>query len=267
MKKTPQSDAPFLRSVEGHVVLITGAASGIGCATARLFSGQGAKVAVTDLHQEEVDAVVASITAAGGQAKGWPLDVTDSERIRQVVKEVAAWGNCEEPCLDVLVNNAGVSRPAAIDAHDYEKIWEVSLSVMLTAQMRMIRAALPFLRVAKAARIINISSTEGVGGSAGAAAYTAAKHGVVGLTRSLAVELGREGITVNAVGPGPIETGMTAEIPDEMKEKFARRRVPLRRYGKPEEVAHAILNLALPASSYVTGHLLMVDGGMTIKNN
>ena len=114
---------------------------------------------------------------------------------------------------------------------------------------------------------MNVSSTEGVGGSPSTSAYTAAKHGVVGLTRALAVELGETGITVNAVGPGPIDTGMTAGIPEEAKVKFARRRVPDRRYAEPEEVAHGILHLALPASSYITGHLLMVDGGMTVKNN
>jgi 3-oxoacyl-[acyl-carrier protein] reductase len=113
---------------------------------------------------------------------------------------------------------------------------------------------------------VNIASTEGIGATAGATAYTAAKHAVIGLTRSLAVELGRTGVTVNAVCPGPINTGMTAPIPDDMKVRFARRRVPARRYGEPEEVAHATLGLVLPAMSFVNGAVLVVDGGLTVQN-
>lgn len=251
------------RSVAGQVVLITGAGSGIGRATAHLFADEGARVAVTDLDADRVGTVVDEITAAGLEAKGWELDVTDPVAIDAVVGQVADWGGR----LDILVNNAGVSFGRPIDDPDFEDAWHLSIDVMLTAQMRLIRVALPRLREAEAGRIVNVSSTEGVGGSAHTAGYTAAKHGVIGLTRSLAVELGETCITVNAVCPGPIHTGMTSAIPDEAKVKFARRRVPVRRYGEPEEIAHGILHLALPASGYITGHALLVDGGMTIKNN
>ena len=168
--------------------------------------------------------------------------------------------------LDILVNNAGVNIPAPIDSEGFDEAWDRIMAVNLTAYARMIRLALPHLARNRAGRIVNIAPTEGLGASAYISPYTASKHGVVGLTRALAVELGSRGVTVNCVCPGPIRTGMTAGIPDEHKDKFARRRVPVRRYGEPEEVAHAVVSLTLPAASYINGAVLAVDGGMTAQN-
>lgn len=250
------------RSIAGKVALVTGAASGMGRATAHVFAAEGAKVALLDLDQARVDAVVAEIAAEGGEARGWALDVADAEGIVRVVNEVAAhFGG-----LDILVNNAGLSTFRGISEPDYEETWTLALDVMLTAHMRFVRAALPMLKKSGEGRIVNIASTEGFGATPGNSTYVAAKHGVIGLTRALAVELGREGITVNCICPGPIRTGITAEIPDEHKEIFAKRRVPLRRYGYPEEVAHMTLSLVLPAASYLNGVAIPVDGGMLVKN-
>ena len=252
------------RSIAGKVALVTGAASGMGRATAHLFADEGATVAVTDLKPDAVQAVVDEIQGAGGKAQGWVLDVADAERIVTVVREIGE----QLGGLDILVNNAGVSIGGPVEADDFEAGWQRALDVMLTAQVRLVRAALPLLRRSGAGRIVNIASTEGIGGSPFTSPYTAAKHGVVGLTRALACELGSDsGITVNCICPGPIDTAMTAPIPDEAKQKYARRRVPLRRYGTPEEVAHMTLALALPSASYVNGVAIPVDGGMTIKNN
>ncbi len=250
------------RSIAGKVVLVTGAASGMGRATAHVFASEGAKVAVIDLKQERVDAVVAEIRAEGGEAEAYALDVADADGIIRVVKEVEArFGG-----LDILVNNAGLATFHGIGEEGYEKTWTLALDVMLTAHMRFVRAALPSLRKSGEGRIVNVASTEGFGATPGNSPYVAAKHGVIGLTRALAVELGREGITVNCICPGPIRTGITSDIPDEHKEIFAKRRVPLRRYGFPEEVAHVTLSVVLPASSYLNGVAIPVDGGMLVKH-
>lgn len=252
------------RSVAGRVVLVTGAASGMGRATAELFADEGARVAVTDLEEAAVASVVERIRSAGAEAAGWVLDVSSLEQIKAVTSEIR---ETLGP-VDVLVNNAGVAIGGALDQPDevYEPAWQRALDVMLTAQMRLVRACLPDLLREGQGRVINIASTEALGAQAGTGPYTAAKTGVVGLTRAMAVELGAKGVTVNCVCPGPILTGMTEAIPEPMREKFARRRVPLRRYGSPEEVAHATLGLALPAASYINGVTLPVDGGMSIQN-
>jgi 3-oxoacyl-[acyl-carrier protein] reductase len=250
------------RSVAGSSVLVTGAASGMGRATARVFAAEGANVAVTDFVAGGAEAVAAEITGNGGAAKAWNLDVANRDNINTVVNEIAAhFGG-----LDIVVNNAGISVATPIDGDGYEAAWEKSIAVLLTAHPRIIRAALPYLRKSRSPRIVNIASTEALGATALHSPYSAAKAGVVGLTRSLAVELGRDGITVNCICPGPITTGMTARINDEHKAIYARRRTALGRYGDPEEVAHMTLSLCLPAASFLTGAIIPVDGGLMARN-
>jgi 3-oxoacyl-[acyl-carrier protein] reductase len=252
------------RSIEGKVAIVTGAASGMGRATAHLFADEGAKVAVVDLGSDRVQAVVDEIANAGGQAFGWTCDVADPVQIHQLVDDVVGhFGG-----IDILVNNAGVSMLAGATADEdaFEDAWAATVAVNLTAHARLIRAALPYLQASGAGRVVNIASTEAIVTTAGMPAYAATKAGVIGLTKSFAVELGRTGVTVNAVCPGPIRTGMTEPIPEEAKQEYARRRVPLRRYGDPEEVAHGTLSLVLPASSFVNGAVLVVDGGMSIRH-
>lgn len=239
----------------------------MGRATAHLFADEGVRVAVVDIGAERVLAVVDEIRAVHGAdaAEGYVVDVSDKAALQRLVDDVVArWG-----ALDVVVNNAGVSLVSSAFSEDeaFEDAWARTLSINLTAHARLVRAALPHLMAsAHGGRVVNIASTEAIVATAGIAAYSASKSGVTGLTRSLAVELGRHGITVNCICPGPILTGMTAGISDEAKETYAKRRVPLRRYGDPEEVAHMTLNLCLPASSFVNGAVIPVDGGMTIRH-
>ncbi len=250
------------RSIAGRIALVTGAASGMGRATAHLFADEGAHVAVTDLDGDKVQAVVDEITQAGGSAAGWVLDVSsDADRKAVVASIVERWGG-----LDILVNNAGIALERPLEAEDFAAAWGRTVDVLLTAQVLLIRECLPHLLASEGGRVVNIASTEGLGATKGLSSYTAAKTGVIGLTRSLAVELGTRGVTVNCICPGPIRTGMTAAIPEDAKAEFARRRVALKRYAEPEEVAHATLNFCLPAARYITGTHLPVDGGMTIKN-
>jgi len=251
------------RSIEGKVAIVTGAASGMGRATARLFAEQGALVAACDVSAEAVDAVAADIVQQGATAKPYVVDLADHQAINAFVGRVQR----DLGPIDILVNNAGVSLPAPIGSSGYEDQWVATFEVNLNAHMRLIRACLDDLTRDGAGRVVNIASTEGLGGSAFASPYTASKHGVIGLTKSLAIELGKQGVTVNAICPGPINTGMTTGIPDEAKATFARRRTALRRYGDPEEVAQVTLSLVLPAASYLTGVAIPVDGGMIARNN
>lgn len=250
------------RSISGSVAVVTGAASGMGRATAHLFGDEGARVALLDVNNAALEKVHEEMNAEGYYSKAWCVDLSDGLSIKRVFAEISEhFGG-----IDILINNAGISRFAPIDDDDYEIAWHESIAVLLTAHTLTVRAALPHLRRAENPRIVNIASTEGLGATRYGSPYTAAKTGVIGLTRSLAVELGPEKITVNCVCPGPINTGMTSAISEEDKAIFARRRTALRRYAEPEEVAHGTLGLVLPASQYITGATLPVDGGLTIRN-
>jgi 3-oxoacyl-[acyl-carrier protein] reductase len=250
------------RSVSGSVALITGAASGMGRATAALFAAEGARVAVTDHDGAGAENVVGEITARGGTAHAWRLDVSDGQAIIDVVAQIAAhFGG-----IDIIVNNAGISGFGALDDPDYDAVWERVLTVNLTAQQRIVRAALPYLRRSAAPRIVNIASTEALGATPTDSSYVVSKAGVAGLTRAMAVDLGPEGIIVNCICPGPIATAMTKFVPDDHKTTFAKRRTALKRYGDPEEVAHITLSLCLPAASYITGAVIPVDGGLMARN-
>jgi len=250
------------RSVKGSVAIVTGAASGMGRATALVFARDGARVAAVDVNGEAVEEVVREIEKEGGTARAFKLDVSDARAIAETIESIAShFGG-----IDIIVNNAGIAALTRLDDARYDEIWSRVLAINLTAHQRIVRAALPHLRKSKAPRVVNIASTEALGATAQDSAYAAAKAGVAGLTRALAVDLGPEGITVNCICPGPILTAMTKAIPEDHKVIFAKRRTALRRYGEPEEVAHMTLSLCLPAASYITGAVIPVDGGLMARN-
>jgi 3-oxoacyl-[acyl-carrier protein] reductase len=255
------------RSVAGKRVIVTGAASGMGRATAHLFADEGARVAVVDVDPERVLAVGQEIRDAHGPEAAIDVvcDVASHDSLKSLVTTVVdRFGG-----IDIVINNAGVSmvNSSFQDEDSYEANWARTLDVNLTSHSRLIRLALPYLREAEGGgRVVNIASTESIVATAGMTAYAASKAGVTGLTRSLAVELGRHGVNVNCICPGPISTGMTAGIDDEAKQIYAKRRVPLRRYGDPEEVAQMTLSLCLPAASFLNGATIPVDGGMSVRH-
>ena len=244
----------------GRSALVTGAAGGIGSAVARAFATAGATVLVTDVDGDAAAAVAERITAAGGKADSFALDVRDRAAADAAVARAAGF---TEGKLHILVNNAGVTAPAMFKDLAQDSFQRM-LDIHLLGAFHCSQAALPFLATDGTGRIINVTSSAGITGTLGQVNYSAAKAGIIGLTKSLARELARTNILVNALAP-LAATPMTETIRTD--EKFAANmmtRIPLRRWAEPEEIAGAFVFLASNASSFVTGQVLPVDGGMVM---
>jgi 3-oxoacyl-[acyl-carrier protein] reductase len=243
-------------SLKDKVAVVTGASQGIGRETALALAEAGAKVAVAARNEEKLTSLVTEITAAGGEAFAVKMDVADLEQVKTGFRQIVErFGR-----LDILVNNAAVTRDG-LSMRMKQEDWEAVVRTNLTGAHFCIQQALLTMMKARAGRIINISSVVAQSGNAGQANYVAAKAGLIGLTKAIAIEIASRGITVNAVAPGFIETPMTDVLPDKVKEEL-KTRIPLGRMGSPRDVASAIVFLASDEASYITGHVLNVNGGM-----
>jgi 3-oxoacyl-[acyl-carrier protein] reductase len=246
-------------TLDGKVAVVLGGTGGLGGAIAGGLAEAGAAVVPTGRDPERVKRAVAAIHERGARSLACPCDVTDEAALRTLLDEVTdAFGR-----VDVLVNAAGVAAGGRLEDDKYAGEWERALAVNLTGAMTTVRACLDDLLASDAGRIVNVASTEGLAAARGLGPYVASKHALIGFTRSLAVDLGRRGVTANAVCPGATLTGMTEVIPAADRDTYARRAIPLGRYARPEEIAHMIAALAAPEASFVNGAVIPVDGGMT----
>jgi len=243
-------------SLKDKVALVTGASQGIGWDIAQALVVAGAKVAVAARTEEKLALLVGEIEAAGGEAIAVKMDVADAEQVKTGFKQVIEkFGR-----LDILVNNAAITRDGLavrMKADD----WDAVIRTNLTGAHLCIQQALGTMMRARAGRIINVSSVVAQMGNAGQANYVAAKAGLIGLTKAIAMEIASRNITVNAVAPGFIETPMTNVLSDKVKEEL-KARIPLGRLGVPRDVAASIVFLASDEAAYITGHVLDVNGGM-----
>jgi 3-oxoacyl-[acyl-carrier protein] reductase len=243
--------------LEGKVAIITGASRGIGKAIAQKFVEQGAKVIFTYVSSDEkARSLEVELTANGGVAKGYKSNAGDFEAAQKLVEDVVA----EFGTVDVLVNNAGITRDTLLMRMTEEQ-WDEVIDTNLKSAFNLTKAVIKPMLKAKKGSIINMSSVVGVSGNAGQANYAASKAGMIGLTKSVAQELGSRNIRCNAIAPGFIETEMTEVLDQKVVEEW-RNSIPLKRGGNPEDVANATVFLASEMSAYVTGQTLHVCGGM-----
>ena len=248
-----------MKLLEGKVAIVTGAARGIGKAVALKFASEGANIAFTDLTIDENGlATQKELEAFGVKAKGYASNAANFEETHNVVAEIVKdFGR-----VDILVNNAGITKDGLMMRMS-EVQWDAVLNVNLKSAFNFIHACTPVMMKQRAGNIINMASVVGVHGNAGQCNYSASKAGMIGLAKSIAQELGSRGIRANAIAPGFIITDMTAALPEDVREEWCKK-IPLRRGGTPEDVANIATFLASDMSSYVSGQVIQVDGGMNM---
>ena len=248
-----------MKLLEGKVALVTGAARGIGKAIALKFAQEGADVAFTDLViDENGKATEAEIAAFGVKAKGYASNAANFDETHQVVEQIKAdFGH-----IDILVNNAGITKDGLM-MRMTEVQWDAVIAVNLKSAFNVIHACLPIMMRQRSCSIINMASVVGVHGNAGQANYASSKAGLIALAKSIAQEVGSRGIRANAIAPGFIETAMTAALPEEVRKEWCQK-IPLRRGGQVEDIANVATFLASDMSSYVSGQVIQVDGGMNM---
>lgn len=257
LPSSPKRIADF--SLDGRVALVTGAGRGIGFSIARGFAEAGATVVINDISPSAAEAACETLRSYGYRAEPQAFDVTDHAAGGAAIDAIVA----RHGKLDILMNNAGILIRKPIETHDMSD-WDKVIAINLTSLYVLAREATRHMRKASYGRIINTASLMGVSSRPGVISYVAAKHGVVGITRALAAELGAYGITVNAIGPGYIETEINkATLADGRFHKQVVDRTPLARWASPDELAGPAVFLASAAAGFVSGHVLMVDGGMS----
>lgn len=248
-----------MKLLEGKTALITGAARGIGKALALKFASEGANIAFTDLViDENGKQTEAELQALGVKAKGYASNAADFNQTKEVVSEI----HKEFGRIDILVNNAGITKDGLM-MRMTEQQWDAVIAVNLKSAFNFINAVLPIMLRQKSGSIINMASVVGVHGNAGQSNYAASKAGLIALAKSIAQEVGSRNIRANAIAPGFIETAMTAALPQEVRDEWAKK-IPLRRGGQVEDIANVATFLASDMSSYVTGQVIQVDGGMNM---
>ena len=244
--------------LENKVVIITGSGSGIGRETAILFGKEGAKVVVADVNEKAGQETAELIRKNGSDAFFAKLDVSDREQSKEVVKDtLERYGK-----IDILINNAGIIQDALISKMTEDQ-WDKVITIDLKGPFNCIQAVVEAMTNHGTGEIINVSSIVGLYGNIGQSNYSAAKAGLIGLTKTLAKELGRKGIRVNAVAPGFIYTPMTATVPEKILEMM-KEKTPVKRLGRPDDIAYALLYLASDEANFVNGAVLSVDGGLLL---